>query len=325
MSQSSETDPDDLDETVGGDDSDEGVGHPRGGLSEDDGFDPEDLPAPPDLEELEGFDDEDEDEGEEEEDEGEEDEESDEDGEEAKAKAPAKKTKKDDEEEPAGPDVPAPPKKAVLEAMRWAFEKEEIEPEIVERFAEHAHMVLDANRRVLMTAITDPRELAAKHYLDCWRITQMMSLMGKKVVDLGSGPGFPGILLAMSEPHCKVIMVELGPKKAAFIEESIAKLGVKNAEAVCGRAEEYLATNRVDVVVARAVSSVRENVRTLRKVRHSLKDYIMVKGASWSREVRAGEREAERLGFTLDTVWEHELPEEMGKRAILVYRAPGSL
>ncbi len=73
----------------------------------------------------------------------------------------------------------------------------------------------------------------------------------------------------------------------------------------------------------REMSSVRENVRLLRKVRHSLYDLVMLKGASWSREVRAGEREAERLGFRLDTILEHELPDEMGKRAALVYRAPG--
>ena len=68
---------------------------------------------------------------------------------------------------------------------------------------------------------------------------------------------------------------------------------------------------------------MRENVRLLRKVRHSLKDLVMLKGPSWSREVRAGEREAERLGFRLDTVFEHELPGELGERALLVYRAPG--
>ena len=49
----------------------------------------------------------------------------------------------------------------------------------------------------------------------------------------------------------------------------------------------------------------------------------MMKGPSWSREVRAGEREAERLGFKLDTVWEYKLPGELGERAVLVYRAPG--
>jgi hypothetical protein len=64
-------------------------------------------------------------------------------------------------------------------------------------------------------------------------------------------------------------------------------------------------------------------VRLLRKVKHSLKDLVLLKGPSWSREARAAEREAERLGFRLDTVWEHELPGELGSRAILVYRAPG--
>ena len=64
-------------------------------------------------------------------------------------------------------------------------------------------------------------------------------------------------------------------------------------------------------------------MRLLRKVKHSLKDLLMLKGASWSREVRAAEREAERLGFRLDTVWEHKLPGDLGARAILVYRAPG--
>ena len=117
--------------------------------------------------------------------------------------------------------------------------------------------------------------------------------------------------------------VESTRKKAEFLQQAIETLGVRNARAIWTRAEDHLTTERVDVVVVRAVSSVRENIRILRKVRHSLKDMVMLKGTSWSREVRAGEREAERLGFKLDTVWEHELPEEMGGRAILVYRAPG--
>ena len=279
-----------------------------------------------DPDDLEDLDEDEEEEEAEEEEEGEEDAAQ---GEGAEGEAPAaakkKSSKKNDEDEPPGPDVPAPPKKKLRDALEWAFEKEDVPSELLDRFAEHAHAMLEANRRVNLTAILDPREVAAKHYLDSWRVTQMMSLMGRKVVDLGTGPGFPGLPLAMAEPHCKVILIDSTKKKSDFNEEIIAKLKVKNAEAHWARAEEYLEKNRVDVVLVRAVSSVRENVRTLRKVRHSMKDLIMLKGASWSREVRAGEREAERLGFKLDTVWEHELPEEMGKRAILVYRAPGAL
>ena len=144
------------------------------------------------------------------------------------------------------------------------------------------------------------------------------------MLDLGSGAGFPGIPVAMTEPEARVTLLDSTQKRVHFLTECIQRLGLKNVTAVWDRAEEHLARNSYDVVMMRAVSSVRENVRTLRKVRHSHKDLVMLKGPSWSREVRAGEREAERLGFRLDTVWEHKLPEDMGERAILVYRAPGA-
>jgi 16S rRNA (guanine527-N7)-methyltransferase len=144
------------------------------------------------------------------------------------------------------------------------------------------------------------------------------------VLDLGSGAGFPGVPVAIGDHEVRVTMCDSTQKRVTFLQTSIDALAIPNASCVWARAEDHLARNSYDVVLVRAVSSVRENVRILRKVRHSLKDLVMLKGPSWSREVRAGEREAERLGFKLDTVMEHELPGEMGKRAILVYRAPGA-
>ena len=229
----------------------------------------------------------------------------------------------DGPDDDAGPDVPAPPLEELRAALAWAFAKETIPAEVLDRFALHAHRMLERNRQVNLTAILDPREVAAKHYLDSWRVTQLLPLIGRRVVDLGTGAGFPGLPIALTEPMASLVLVDSNQKKAAFLKEVCDELAAPNLEVHAGRAEEYLATNRVDTVLVRAVSSVRENVRVLRKVRHSLKDLVMLKGPSWSREVRAAEREAERLGFTLDTVWEHELPGEMGGRAILVYRAPG--
>lgn len=230
----------------------------------------------------------------------------------------------DEGEIPGDPETPVPSPDEIHEAMQWGFKGEEIEPELVERFAQHAQLVLETNRQINLTAITDPKEMAVKHYLDSWRVTRMMSLFGRTVLDLGTGAGFPGIPVAMAEPEARFTLCDATKKRVDFVERSIETLKVKNATAVWSRAEDHMARQSYDVVLARAVSSVRENVRTLRKVRHSLKDYVMLKGASWSREVRAGEREAERLGFKLETVWEHELPEGMGKRAILIYRAPGA-
>jgi 16S rRNA (guanine527-N7)-methyltransferase len=209
------------------------------------------------------------------------------------------------------------------EAMAWAFEGETVEDVVLDLFARHALMVLERNRELNLTAILDPREVAAKHYLDSWRTCRLVPLFGRRILDLGSGAGFPGIPMALGEDETQVILCESRKKKAAFLQESVDELGIKNATVVAERAEDHLNTVEVDIVVARAISSVRENVRTLRKVKHRLKDFVMLKGANWSREVRSGEREAERLGFHLSTVLEHELPGDMGKRAVLVYRAPG--
>jgi 16S rRNA (guanine527-N7)-methyltransferase len=201
--------------------------------------------------------------------------------------------------------------------------QDDIDERLLELMTDHAIALLETNRLMNLTAILDPKEIAVKHFLDSWRVTRMVPLVARSILDLGSGGGFPGLPIAMAEPDCSMILCESIGKKAKFLEELVAKLKLKNVRVVHERAEDFLATNHVDMVVIRAVSSVRENIRTLRKVRHSVKDVLMLKGNSWGREVRAAEREAERLGFKLDTVMEHELPEEMGKRAVVVYRAPG--
>ncbi|MAB79470.1 MAG: 16S rRNA (guanine(527)-N(7))-methyltransferase RsmG [Planctomycetes bacterium] len=228
------------------------------------------------------------------------------------------------EEEILFADLALPSLDEIRSALDWAFEKEDAPAEYLDRCAEHAVIVQAANRRMNLTKIVEPKDIAAKHYLDCWRTTRLLPLLGRTVLDIGTGAGYPGIPVALSEPNAHVVLVDSTTKKAEFVGETIEKMVIPNAEALAIRAEEYLLRNKVDVALVRALSSVRENVRLLRKVRHSLHDLIMMKGPSWSREVRAGEREAERLGFRLDTVWEHELPGELGGRAVLVYRAPGS-
>jgi 16S rRNA (guanine527-N7)-methyltransferase len=222
-------------------------------------------------------------------------------------------------------ELPVPDRAALRAALDWAFSAEQVPAALLDLYARHAELVLAGNRRMNLTAIVDAREVAAKHYLDSWRATRLLPLMGRTVLDLGTGAGFPGLPIAMAEEHCTVACLDSTQKRAGFVAECIAELDVKNATSVAERGEEHLLRNRYDIVVLRAISSVRENVRMLRKVRHSLKDLVMLKGPSWSRETRAAEREAERLGFSLDTVWDHELPGGLGERAILVYRAPGGM
>lgn len=232
----------------------------------------------------------------------------------------------DPDEEIAHPDTKVPPRAELMEALEKAFSAEEgVEESLLERYADHAEMMLEANREMNLTAILEPYDIAVKHYLDSWRATRLLPLMGRSVCDMGSGAGFPGIPIAMAEPNTRFTLCDSTKKRVEFLETCIEKLELKNCTAVWDRVEDHLARNKYDMVIVRGVSSVRENVRTLRKVRHSHKDLVMLKGPSWSREARAGEREVERLGFRLDTVWEHTLPLEKGGRAVLVFRAPGGM
>ena len=227
-------------------------------------------------------------------------------------------------EEVAHPDTPVPSHDEMRAALDAAFAAEDdVTPSLLDAYARHARRVLERNRVMNLTTILEPREVAVKHFLDSWRVTRLVPLIARRVLDLGTGAGFPGLPVALAERNLVMTLVDSTRKKADFLAGCVEQEGLTNVQVVCERAEDWLARERVDVVLVRAVSSVRENVRLLRKVRHSLKDLVMLKSSSWSREVRAAEREAEHLGFKLDTVWEHELPEGMGGRAILVYRAPG--
>ena len=219
---------------------------------------------------------------------------------------------------------PLPSRKQIMSALVGAFaEEKDVPPDYLERCADHAELLLDWNQRVNLTAITSPQDMAVKHYLDCWKAARLLPLLGRKVLDLGSGGGFPGIPLALAEPNCSVTLCESRGRRVRFLETAVESMGISNASVVEARGEDYLGGDGVDVVVTRALSSVRETVRLLRKVRQRFSELILLKGASWSREVKAGEREAQRLGFHFDTVLEYELPGAAGKRAVLIYRAPG--
>lgn len=230
-----------------------------------------------------------------------------------------------DPDDPIEGQGPVPSRDQLRDALGRAFEAEEGVPEgFLDGCAQHAELLLQWNQRVNLTAILDPVEVAVKHYLDSWKASRMLPLLGREVLDLGSGAGFPGVPLALAEPHTRVTLCESRGRKVRFLEASVEELSLTNAQAVEARAEDHLAEHGGDLVVARAVSSVREVVRLLRKVRHRFRELALMKGSSWSREMRAAEREAERLGYHFDTVIEYELPLDMGKRALLVYRAPGS-
>ena len=106
------------------------------------------------------------------------------------------------------------------------------------------------------TKLTDPAAAADAHVADALVALELAQVRAaRRIADLGSGAGFPGLVLAAALPDAHVWLVESSSKKCAFVERAIAAMGLANAEAVAARAEEWDAgMGRCDLVTARAVA-----------------------------------------------------------------------
>ncbi len=134
------------------------------------------------------------------------------------------------------------------------------EGSILEQLLRYRQELLDWNTRMNLTAITGPEEVLIKHFLDSLSVLTVYDHPRTRLLDIGSGAGFPGLPLKIVRPQWQVVLVEATRKKVAFLQHMIETLQLKNVEAVHARAEdvghkqEYRAA--FDVVTARAVASL---------------------------------------------------------------------
>jgi 16S rRNA (guanine527-N7)-methyltransferase len=117
----------------------------------------------------------------------------------------------------------------------------------------------DWNTRMNLTAITEPAGMVDKHLLDSF--TLQPHLRGRRVADVGSGAGFPGLPLALVNPGREFTLVEATGKKVRFLRHAIAVLGIGNAEAVQQRAESFRPRRPFDCVIARALGGIADFLR----------------------------------------------------------------
>lgn len=135
-----------------------------------------------------------------------------------------------------------------------------VSEEQVQLFLRYRQELIEWNGRFNLTAITDPAEILFKHFLDSASILEAYVEPQARVLDIGAGAGFPGLPLKIVRPHWRVVLLEATGKKVTFLRHMIEALGLRDIEAVQGRAEE-LALRReyraaFDLVTARAVASL---------------------------------------------------------------------
>jgi 16S rRNA (guanine527-N7)-methyltransferase len=127
------------------------------------------------------------------------------------------------------------------------------------RLVAHLDLLDEWNARMNLTAIRDRPSQLTKHLLDS--LTVQPYLRGERIADVGSGAGFPGIPLAIVEPHRQFTLIESTGKKCRFLEHVRDVLELKNVTVVQSRAESYKPDMRFDTVLARAVGPVADLVK----------------------------------------------------------------
>ena len=126
------------------------------------------------------------------------------------------------------------------------------------RLADFAAAVLEKNKVMNLTAITEHGDFAALHLLDSAVLLTMADFRGKNVVDVGTGAGFPGMPLRMLEADFDLTLLDSLGKRIHFLQEVCDRMGLRRVEAVHARAEEFAADHReaYDLATSRAVAAL---------------------------------------------------------------------
>lgn len=178
--------------------------------------------------------------------------------------------------------------------------------------ARYGALLVEKNRVMNLTAITEPRDVATLHMLDCAALLNCAGFEGKTLIDVGTGAGFPGVPLAVLAPSLKVTLLDSLNKRVEWLGEACKALGLSNARALQARAEEagrYAdLRERFDFATARAVADLRVLAELCLPFVKVGGWFLAMKGTDCNQELEQAQPLIAALGGRLEGVEDYAIP-----------------
>ena len=189
----------------------------------------------------------------------------------------------------------------------------ELNEKQISQFMDYKDMLLEWNEKMNLTAITDEREIMLKHFADCLMICSDLNLDGKKVIDVGTGAGFPGVPVKIACPGVQITLLDSLNKRINFLKELSEKLGLENVDCVHMRAEDGGADKNLresfDLCISRAVANLAVLSEYCLPFVRVGGTFISMKGPDVEEEVNEAKKAIKVLGGEIKAIKKMEIPE----------------
>lgn len=197
----------------------------------------------------------------------------------------------------------------------------QLEEKHVLQFEQFLGELLRWNRAYNLTAIDDPLEIYEKHFADS-AVPLKFIQDSARVVDIGTGAGFPGIPIKILREDVEVVLVESISKKANFCDHVIRELKLKNIKIIPGRIEDKAVIKKAgpaDVVISRATLKLPKLVKMATPYLKEDGDLIAMMGSSWKEDLDASVADIKKTPLKLVNIHEYQLPITRARRALLIF------